>query len=58
MLIACELKEEFANKQTENPCIIVGFTVVFLSFKHVFKRLCLAFCVVLVYGMGYCPLQC
>ena len=24
-LITCKLKEEFANKQTENPCIIVGY---------------------------------
>ena len=29
--IACKLKEEFANKQTEIPCIIVGYYAIHIS---------------------------
>ena len=32
--IACELKEEFANKQTEIPCIIVGCTYIHSTVKQ------------------------
>ena len=49
--IACELKEEFANKQTEIPCIIVG-CIKMADFKTLRIRnwaiVCLAKCVSLV----------
>ena len=40
--IACKLKEEFANKQTEIPCIIVGCTYSNNVFTQLlFKATCL-----------------